>query len=507
MSFKSWIRNLVGFETIKQIAQELVESKQQLQEQYDTLKAELTSIKNLPSSKEIRYIPAAIKQDQESLEEIEELEMAQNFSLTNKKSNADISFSLLSTELVASDWLEVSLTGDQKASWGNLLSVGTGVGSLAGASSLSSKGLFTTKANVEDLIRYNKDSSFSSMVKGVDGKMEQHIGFEKATGSAFTPLIVFQLASMVTGQYYFNAITSQLNSIMDKLDNLVRMHHIERESKMKYAHKALQKYAQRRYFVVEDFVHLEHIAYDLETMREEYVTSSIEKMVEIDALLQGATSSEKDEELVVDAQATRVEKTKLKLASLGNSIGKHKVMQAVKRGVDSAGNFLGSSQKRVNKITERINELGLLYDLRSAITAEELYRITQLIELKMSMSVTNMDADRIGRIEELKQDINGFSKDDLNHETLRNFVEEFKVNLDSRIYELKEESYLAKSEIEVLITKSTESFDTFFDTCKTSCASLEMMHKEVLTGFEKANEILIDNTGEAPRLFIKNNQN
>ena len=505
MSFKSWIRNLVGFETIKQIAQELVESKQQLQEQYDTLKAELTSIKNLPPSKEIRYVPAAIKQDQESLEEIEELEMAQNFSLTNKKSNTDISFSLLNTELVASDWLEVSLTGDQKTTWNNLMSTGIGIGSFAGATGLTAKGLYTTTAKASELAAL-KDG-VGTAVKGSNGKVLKHIPFHEAGASAFTPLIVFQLASMVTGQYYFNAITSQLNSVMDKLDNLVRMHHIERESKMKYAHKALQKYAQRRYFVVEDFVHLEHIAFELETIREEYLTSSIEKMVKIDALLKGATATKHDEKLIVDDQANLAEKFLLGLSNTGTKINKSKFGKTVKKGITNASNYVGNSQKKITKIIDKVEELELLYALRSAITAEELYRITQLIELKMCMSVSNMDVDRIGRIEELKMDIKKFDRTDLIHELLTSCVEKFNVNLEERFKVLKNESFFNKSEIESLYRKSKESFDTFFDTSDASYASLEMMHKEVLTGFEKANEILIDNTGEAPRLFIKNNQN
>ncbi|MGO4912053.1 hypothetical protein [Leeuwenhoekiella sp. W20_SRS_FM14] len=502
MSLKTWLRNLIGFDRIEK---NLIESQMKILNQYNSLTSEIEELKKQPPKNEVRYFQS-YNEDSDSNEigANTDLQVAKSFSLAKTDEQEPLTFSLLENSLVASDWLEVSTSPDQKSSWANIFSGVTGAGSLGGSAIQSAKGFYTTTANPASLIKY-KDGTLSSITEGAGKKFGKHQGFQNAGASAFTPLIIFQMASMITGQYYFNNLSKQLNKVLDKLDNLTRMHHIERESKMKYAYVSLKKYAERRYFVVEDFVHLEHIAYDLQTIREEYVISSIEKMQEINKLLLTVDVNNIEIETILDEEATVLEKGRNLFSKGMTSIKNSKAVGAVKTGIDSAGNILGSTYKKVEKINQKIEDLGLLYSLKSAVTAEELYQMTQLIELKMSMSVTNMDADRLGRIDELKSDIEGFTRKDLIYDSLKNSVEEFNQKLDNRFAELKQQSILAKTDIDTLGKKSRESFESFFEICDSSYRSLETMNADINLGFQKTNEIMIDNTGKEPKLFIKNN--
>ena len=498
MNFKNWLRNFLGLNTLEK---NLLESQTQVVTQYSSLTSEIEKLKKQSEEKEIKYISIS-KEKLEGNKKIEkaQLPITKSFSLDNMKKNTSLTFCLKQNDLVASDWLEVNTTPEQKSNWSNILSSAAGAGSLTGAAIQSSSGLYTTTASASQLSAL-KDGVGTAV--HVNGKIVEHIPFHSAGPSAFTPLIVFQMASMVTGQYYFNNLSDQLNKVLDKLSNLERLHHIERESKLKYAFSSLKKYADRRYFVLEDFVHLDHIAYDLKTIREEYVIGSIEKMQEINKLVSTVSSNKENDKIILAEEASFLEKGKHLFNKGMSEIKNSKAVDMLQSGLDGAGNLLRNSQTKVEIINKKIEELGLLYALKLAITAEELYQMTQLIKLKMNMSVTNMDEDRIGKIEELKAEIENFKRKNLIHESLKDAVLEFNQKLDIRYTELKQQSFLAKTDIDSLINKSKNSFDSFFEICDSSYHNLETMNSKILTGFQQENEILLDNRGTQPRLYIK----
>ena len=499
MSLKTWLRDLIGFNDIEK---NVSDSQKKILEQYTSLTSKIEKLKDQSEKSNIRYLqPPKEKSDDVKNPENPQLPVTRNFSLDNPEKNTSLTFVLEENDLVASDWLELNTTAGQKSNWGNILSSAAGAGSLAGAAIQSSSGLYTTTASASQLSAL-KDG-VGTAVK-VNGKIVEHIPFHSAGPSAFTPLIVFQMASMVTGQYYFNNLSDQLNKVLEKLDNLERLHHIERESKLKYAFTSIKKFADRRYFVLEDFVHLDHIAYDLKTIREEYVISSIEKIQEINKLVSAVSSNKENDEIILAEEANFLEKGKHLFNKGMSGIKNSKAVNVLHSGLDGAGNLLRSSQTKVESINQKIEELGLLYALKLAITAEELYQMTQLIKLKMNISVTNMDEDRIGKIEELKTEIENFKRKDLIHESLKDAVHEFNHKLDKRYAELKQQSILTKSDIDSLINKSKTSFDSFFEICNSSYQNLESMNSQILTGFKEENEILLDNRGAEPRLFIKN---
>ncbi|SFF95608.1 hypothetical protein SAMN04488033_11658 [Salegentibacter agarivorans] len=498
MSLKTWLRDLIGLDTIEK---NVLDSQKRILDQYTSITSEIEKLKDQSTENKIRYLqPSKEEAGEIKNSENPQLPLARSFSIDNKKKDTAVTFTLKENDLVASDWLELNTTAGQKSNWSNILSSAAGLGGLTGATIQSSSGLYTTTATASQLSAL-KDGVGTAV--RVEGKIVEHIPFHSAGPSAFTPLIVFQMASMVTGQYYFNNLSDQLNKVLDKLSSLERLHHIERESKLKYAFSSLKKYADRRYFVLEDFVHLDHISYDLKTIREEYVISSIEKMQEINKLVSAVSSNKENDEIILAEEANFLEKGKHLFNKGMSGIKNSKAVNVLHSGLDGAGNLLRSSQTKVETINQKIEELGLLYALKLAITAEELYQMTQLIKLKMNMSVTNMDEDRIGKIEELKAEIENFKRKNLIHKSLKDAVLEFNQKLDNRYTELKQQSILAKSDIDSLINNSKNSFDSFFEICDSSYQNLETMNSQILTGFKAENEILLDNRGTEPKLFIK----
>lgn len=103
---------------------------------------------------------------------------------------------------------------------GSLVSNVFGAGAQIGTiSTLTPKGIYTATVNPELLLKF-KDRTLSTMIQK-DGKIIKHAGFRSASNSVFMPILVFQLTSFLTGQYYLNGIRKQLAEINSKIDKLL----------------------------------------------------------------------------------------------------------------------------------------------------------------------------------------------------------------------------------------------------------------------------------------------
>ena len=102
----------------------------------------------------------------------------------------------------------------------NAASVLTNAGITAGLTSISGNGLFRAAVNPATLMTYT-DGTVSSIVTD-GGRIIQHAGFQSVSSSAvFAPMLAFQVASMVTGQYYFNLLSQQMEHISESIHQII----------------------------------------------------------------------------------------------------------------------------------------------------------------------------------------------------------------------------------------------------------------------------------------------
>lgn len=500
---KNWIQSFLGLDKLTESYLLNFENQKALTEQNEKLLAEIEYIKKNPATTEIRYISSSNGLSKLGDQKVH-LPVLKEFSLGGKKENG-MSFSLMEKDLISNDFFEVGQSQEGQYQLSSIMSGLASSGATFQAAAYSTKGLFQATVSPDKLMKYNSDQTFSSIVRG-KGQFQQHAGFSQAGSSAFNPLLAIQFASILTGQYYFNGITNQLNKVLDKLNNLERMHHIEREAKMKYAFHQLQQYSSKSAFTIEDFVNLKQISYDLQVIRNEYIITSKETIDSIIKFVKPENLERENVILDVDA-ANKFEKTLVSVkGSVGGAIGKvssSKFGLGVKTVSNSVGKFMTNSKGKVEKINGKINELAPFYIFKSAITAEELYQILRLVELKMNLAVKEVSSDRVAKISEIKEELINMKREDLLHHSFGKMVEDFRKIIQSRFEELKGESNIDKNDIQLLIQDSSNQFDLFDQINKKSIKTIENLNQEAVQSFTKESEILLDNRGVEPKLFMK----
>jgi hypothetical protein len=129
-------------------------------------------------------------------------------------------------------------------------------------------GIFTATINPQLLTKL-ADGTFSTMVHGAKG-ITGHFGFTSISASVFTPIIVFQVMSMITGQYYLNGITKQLTRLENRVEELLKLYHNERVSKVNVFNRRINELFQKNYPQIEDLVELRNIRNDISIIFEEY---------------------------------------------------------------------------------------------------------------------------------------------------------------------------------------------------------------------------------------------
>lgn len=500
---KNWIQSFLGLDKLTESYLLNFENQKALTEQNKKLLAEIKYIKENPAKTEIRYISST--NDLSNVEDKEiHLPVLEEFSLAGKKENG-MNFSLTEKDFISSDFFEVGQSQEGQYQLSSMMAGLASGGASFQAAAQSTKGLFQATISPDKLMTY-KDGMVSSIVKGADGKVIQHAGFTQAGGSAFNPLLAIQFASILTGQYYFKGITSQLNKVLDKLDNLERMHHIEREAKMKYAFHQLQEYSNKSAFTIEDFVNLKQVAYDLQVIRNEYQTICKETIDSIIKFVHPENLEKEKIELVID-DANILERTLIGMKG-GVSGAVDKVSssgfgRSVKSFTNSVGKKITNSRGKVEKIDQKINELAPYYTFKSAITAEELYQISRLVELKMNLAVKEISSDRVAKISDLKEELSNFKKEGLLHTSLGKTVNEFRKVIFSRFEELKNESNIDKNDIQLLIKNSKKQFDILEEINRKSINTVRTLNLEAVQSFSKESEVLLDNRGAQPKLYIK----
>jgi hypothetical protein len=150
-----------------------------------------------------------------------------------------------------------------------LSNVATAGGQMVAISSLNPNGLFSATVNPQLLTLFSKDGTVSTMIHGSHG-IAGHAGFKSISATVFAPIVVMQLMSMITGQYYMNGIVKQMNSIDNKINKLILLHHTEKVSRLKYAQETVKNLSAVKFPSLEHLTQLKNIEYEIGSIFTEY---------------------------------------------------------------------------------------------------------------------------------------------------------------------------------------------------------------------------------------------
>lgn len=103
-----------------------------------------------------------------------------------------------------------------------------------------------------------------------DGKIAEQAKFTEIPSVCVTPMLAFQIASMITGQYYQHIITSQLNSISQKLDQVLSLLEEEDKAVIENDFSQLRALSSFDNFGMEDSIALRKIQDDAGKLRKKY---------------------------------------------------------------------------------------------------------------------------------------------------------------------------------------------------------------------------------------------
>ena len=336
----------------------------------------------------------------------------------------------------------------------NLISNLVGTGANVGIASQMTRGLFKATAPLEKLMQLASGGYGSAIMK--NGKIAGHAGFIKAGSTLFTPLIAFQIASMITGQYFLANITKQLNSIQEKLDELINLFHIERRAKLKKNFILLQEYARRKSFENEDFVLIKSIMAELLSVREEYFLMLEDMYEEFDAKFKSDAFS---------------------------------------------------SLTQAKEIIKNVNKSGFLYKLNLALTADQLFHLAYIVEFHMNLSCQEPSLNRISIINSKINEFKNVKEDALMFEQTNHLYNSFKLKINQELQKAEESSIFHEDDIKQLKKELNSDFSEFDKERIKKGKVLLKNYKEVIEPFSKQHEIIIDTTlPEKSLIYIDKNR-
>lgn len=490
---KNWLRKLLGIDVIDETISEnnrLLQSKlEDISEQMTTSSVTLSQLDELTtilvSDKKQERVPI--------LEPATKIQMGGNFGSLDFRLNNDFKLDEKWVFLNSSDQIS------------NIMSQAVGVTAVAGASMYSASGLYTATAPVEQLMKYSDGSLGSARM--VDGKIVGHSGFVGANAAVFAPIIIFQLASMATGQYYFNGLSKQLTSLHKSINTLISLHHNERLAKLRYINSKIAEINNRSFYTTEDYITINKLKYDLSVIRFEYLlTASQEIEKSFDKVIL------KDDSVIevnsVDTNA--LEKTVLSIKEkatrltsyLGDKFNDLYEDSAAQKAISGIKNFTENSSSKAEKLAREILESKFFFYSDTALKAEHLYQLSKLLEFKMNLSDKNPDANRIGKINELFKSISDFNTDDSIFDEIESLNRELRTKLLTDFDNLKDNSVVNKNKIMQL----SENLKSRLDHSDDLIAQKEFIFNDVRKikeGFEKPIQIAIDNRHGKAELFTK----
>ncbi|WP_271423594.1 hypothetical protein [Aequorivita sinensis] len=389
----------------------------------------------------------------------------------------------------------------------NLFSQAASASGFAATTAYSTNGLYLATVNVNSLMVYKNGAISSITTKG--GQFGQHAGFVSANTSVFTPILAFQFASMITGQYYFNGLSKQLTSIHKSINELISLHHNERLAKLRYINFKISELNERSYFTTEDYILIDKLKYDLSTIRFEYLLAAEQ---EINKSLDKVNDVDNSDTIeIISEETNSIERIKIsakhqarKLFSIiGEKFDNLYQDSILEHGVDSVRKLTENSSKKAAKLTSAIIEGKYFFYSDVALKAEHLYQLSRLLEFKMNLSDKEPDSNRIGKIKEIYDSISTFNNEDSIFDEIESLNSQLRKKLVTDITILKENSITNKNKI----IANGQLVKNKLNECEDLISRKHMLFedfKEIKSVFGKPKQILFDNRNDRTQIYTKN---
>lgn len=384
----------------------------------------------------------------------------------------------------------------------NFFSQVAGAGSAATSTLYSAQGLYRATVSPDKLMTYNNGTLSSITLNG--DKFGSHAGFVNANTAVFAPVLIFQFASMVTGQYYFNGMTNQLNSIQKGIDQILQSYNNERIAKIKSMTDKLIEFEKNKYFTLEDFVAIDKIKMELSTIRYEYLLAANQQLKQ--SLFPDKHTAEGTTAI---SNVGSIEVLKIKTAAFFGGL-KSDLQEMYK---DSAadgvfskiGNFMERSGKKADKLVQKVNQSKFIFFLEAALEADKLYQYMLFMELKANLSYKNPDENRIGKIDQLYSALLAFDEDkDSISQEVRSASQSLQKELSALLSHYKENTFMNETEIsqnEREVSQQFKKLDKYRDSNK----QLKRERQKIEQAFISPVEFVIDNRQGKEQIYIKKN--
>ena len=332
----------------------------------------------------------------------------------------------------------------------NTLSSVVGATSNVAIASFSTHGLFKATADPSKLMQLSSGGVGSS-VTDEGGKIIKQAGFMPAGATIFAPLVIFQLTSMVTGMYYMNGINKQLQNIQNKIDELIKLYHIERQAKLIKSFKFINEYLQRKNFVLEDFVNMKAIINEIANVREDYFL------------------------MVEDSYA------KIK------SSNKYEAL---------------SSLKEAKKINSDFKETNIIFKLKNSLIADELYHLAKITEFHMNLCYKSPDINRINVIKDQLENIKSFEEKNICFYKTVNLFHEIKKETLQCFDKALQETWVNEKGIKDIKSNFSKTLNDFEKEKTNKINSIITSYKKTIEPFSKTGTFYIDNRDGNPKIYV-----
>lgn len=180
--------------------------------------------------------------------------------------------------------------------------------------------LFKATVDIETLMRYSTGAYSSIVQEG--GRYSAHHGFISVGMKVFTPIIIFQTISIITGQYFFNILNKQLNDINKKTSKILQLLEIEKQAKIKVAHKTLDTFNNLENIVSDDLSLICDIIHEIDVLKEEYVIRVDNEKSNIYSQINNIVPDESKERLFFKGMAFIKNKISNKVENQNNKVAK-----------------------------------------------------------------------------------------------------------------------------------------------------------------------------------------
>lgn len=491
---RNWIRRILGIDSIDKTINEISSTTQNKLEDISKL-----LISNTETHSKLENISKLLEDNNKKinpkiLEPISKIQLSNNSGI--------IDFDLDNNFQLDENWALLNTSNQTE----NFFSQATGASAIAASSIYSTSGLYTATASANSLMTYGNGTLSSITMNG--SKFGQHAGFVSANTAVFTPILAFQFASMLTGQYYFNGLSKQLTSIHESINNLISLHHNERLAKLRYINFKISELNKRSYFTTEDYITIDKLKYDLSTIRFEYLLTAKQ---EINKSLDKVNNDDKIKTIeIVSEDINALERMKLSLkekttklsAIIGDKFNNLYQDSVFEKGINSVQNLTENSSKKAVKLTNEIIESKYFFYSDISLKAEHLYQLSKLLELKMNLSDKEPDSNRIGKIKELYASISTFNIEDSVFDEIELLNSQLKSKLVIDINILKENSLTNKNKIAANGEKIKNELNKSEDLISRKYILFKDI-EQIKVGFERPNQILIDNRNGKTEIYTK----